>query len=32
VVFFELEKKLVEPQGVEPWSREANNRAFYMLS
>lgn len=22
----------VEPQGIEPWSREDDNRIFYMLS
>jgi len=24
--------ELVEPQGIEPWSREDHNRIFYMLS
>ena len=23
---------IVEPQGIEPWSREDDNRIFYMLS
>jgi hypothetical protein len=26
------QRKKVEPQGIEPWSREDDNRTFYMLS